>query len=220
MFDKIISVISLIFLFPLIIIISILIIIFSGFPIIYLDKRAGLNYNKFYVIKFRTMLKNSGPSITVKDDHRITLIGKYLRFFKLDEIPQFINILRGDMCLIGPRPEAINIVSSYSNYFNYLKYIKPGITDICSIIFKNEENILSLDKDIVYTENILPIKIDLTLLFYKNKKANNKVLILLLTFISIFNHELSLRIIGKYFLPFEEREMRIRLNKILSIKIF
>tara|TARA_B100000945_G_C20410798_1_gene612463 strand:- start:88 stop:750 length:663 start_codon:yes stop_codon:yes gene_type:complete len=220
MFDKIISVISLIFLFPLIIIVSILIIIFSGFPILYLDKRVGLNYNKFDVIKFRTMLKNSGSSITVKDDHRITLIGKYLRFLKLDEIPQFINILKGDMSLIGPRPEAINIVNSYGNYFNYLKYIKPGITDICSIIFKNEENLLNIDKNIIYTKNILPIKADLSLLFYKNKIANNKVLILFLTFISIFNHELSLRIIGKYFLPFEEREIRIRLNKILSIKIF
>ena len=137
MLERITATIFLTILFPFFALISVSIYIFSGRPILFKHKRCGYKFDDFYVIKFRTMRPNKGPSLTGFQDKRITGIGKILRKLKLDELPQLANIIKGEMVFIGPRPESIDIVNNHKNYFTYLETIKPGITDINSIIFKD-----------------------------------------------------------------------------------
>ena len=158
MSGKISAIIFLIILSPLLVITGILIIIFSGQPIFFNHKRCGFQYEEFDIIKFRTMHPNNGPQLTEYKDNRITNIGKILRKIKLDELPQLINIIRGDMRFIGPRPEAIEIVKNNRENFAYLSKIKPGVTDIDSIIFKDESIIFKKLNINQYENEILPIK--------------------------------------------------------------
>jgi lipopolysaccharide/colanic/teichoic acid biosynthesis glycosyltransferase len=158
MLGKISAIILLIILSPFLVITALLIIIFSGQPIFYKHKRCGFQYEEFDIIKFRTMHPNNGPQLTEYKDNRITNIGKILRKFKLDELPQLINIIKGDMGFIGPRPEAIDIVNNHRENFAYLSKIKPGVTDINSIIFKDESIIFKNLNINQYENGILPIK--------------------------------------------------------------
>ena len=129
------------------------------------------------------MINNSGPGITEHNDLRITYIGKILRMTKLDELPQLLNILFGDMRFIGPRPEIIE-------YFDESQFLflenKTGISDFSSIIFRNEEKILHRIEDNPYKE-LLPIKIKLTSYYSKNKGFFLDLYLVLLTIISIFS---------------------------------
>ena len=141
---------------------------FQGFPIFFRQNRIGRDFKEFKIIKFRTMKIGSGKLVTINDDERITNYGKVLRRFKIDEIPQLVNILKGDMRFIGPRPEVKEYVD-YDN-FSFLKKIKPGLSDFSSIIFRNEEIILqNIGGDNPY-EKLLPIKIKLAT-YYSRKKA-------------------------------------------------
>ena len=136
MLGKISAIILLIILSPFLVITALLILIFSGRPIFYRHKRCGFQFVEFDIIKFRTMHPNDGSELTGYKDERITSIGKFLRKYKIDELPQLFNIIKGDMGFIGPRPEAIQIVNSHRDYFSYLNTLKPGVTDINSIIFQ------------------------------------------------------------------------------------
>jgi lipopolysaccharide/colanic/teichoic acid biosynthesis glycosyltransferase len=140
MADKILAVILLILLFPIFLIITLLIYLDDYGPIIYYGERMGQNGNSFYIYKFRTMIeyadKESGT--TAVNDKRITKIGRTLRKLKLDELPQLINILRGEMSLVGPRPELIKFTSLYSDEdFVKILSIKPGLTDYSSIKYRS-----------------------------------------------------------------------------------
>ena len=140
LFSRSIAFIAIIIFSPISIIISLILLIFQGRPIFYKHSRIGSNFIEFNLFKFRTMIKNEGDSITDYNDHRITRIGFFLRKFKIDEIPQLLNILNGEMRFIGPRPE----VPEYCNKkdFRFLKMIKPGISDFASILFRNEDEYL------------------------------------------------------------------------------
>jgi len=178
-FDVVVSFIALIILLPLFIIISTIIFIETGFPVFYKQKRLGKNGKEFFLYKFRSMVKDAdkiGSLVTVKNDPRITRSGKFLRKTKLDELPQFFNVLKGDMSLVGPRPEVKKYADCYMEDFNYiLSKVKPGITDWASIKFRHEEHILESEKDFEthYIDELLPKKLTLA----KNYADNNNLFI-------------------------------------------
>ena len=220
MFGKIYAVILLIILSPFLVGIALLILIVSGRPIFYRHKRCGFQFIEFDIIKFRTMHPNNGPQLTEYKDNRITKIGRFLRKFKLDELPQLINIIKGDMGFIGPRPEAIEIVNNHRENFAYLSKIKPGVTDINSIIFKDESNIFKNININRYENDILPIKSYLATITSVKQNIFQKGILILLSIISIINHKFSLHLVRFFFLPNLELDFRIKLNKLLSKQIF
>lgn len=220
MLGKISAIILLIIISPFFAITALLIIIFSGQPIFYKHKRSGFQYEEFDIIKFRTMHPNNGPQLTEYKDNRITNIGKILRKFKLDELPQLINIIKGDMGFIGPRPEAIEIVNNHRENFAYLSKIKPGVTDINSIIFKDESIIFKNLNINRYENEILPIKSRLVELTSKKQNLIQKSILAILSIISVINHSLSLHLVRLFFLSNLELDFRIKLNKLLSKQIF
>lgn len=139
----------------------------SGTPIFYLQERVGIDWKKFRIIKFRTMVTNAdviGPGISSEDDSRITKIGKILRKYKIDELPQLFNVFIGDMSLIGPRPELAKYAEYYREDYSRILKIKPGITDFASISYRDEALLLNGKKkesEIFYLKQILPQKISL-----------------------------------------------------------
>lgn len=142
-------------------------------PAFYRGVRVGRYGKLFRIYKFRTMVidaEKSGVSSTSKDDPRITTIGKFLRKYKLDELPQLINVLRGEMSFVGPRPQVQWAVDLYSEEEEALLNVRPGITDYASIRFRNEAEILggSTDPDKEYLEKIAPEKLRLGLEYVRN----------------------------------------------------
>jgi len=220
MLEKLFALLLLILLIPIFVVILILIYFFSGEPIFYKHKRCGYQYIEFDMIKFRTMHPNNGPQLTEYKDNRITNIGNILRKFKLDELPQLINIIKGEMGFIGPRPEAIQIVNSRRDYFSYLDTMKPGVTDINSIIFKDEAIIFKNLNINQYEKEILPIKSHLVAITLVNQNIFQKGMLVLLSIISVINHNISLHLVRYFFLPNLELDFRIKLNKLLSKQIF
>ena len=185
-FDLILSVIGIVVLFPLYVLIAILIVIDNKGPIIFKQKRVGKNNNDFTLLKFRTMLVNSDKSglLTVGEkDSRITRIGFYLRKYKIDELPQLFNVLKGEMSFVGPRPEVRKYVSLYSKEQMQVLSIKPGITDYASIKFINESEILgkSSNPEDDYIKLIMPEKLKLNLDYIHNYGIFSDIEIILTT---------------------------------------
>jgi lipopolysaccharide/colanic/teichoic acid biosynthesis glycosyltransferase len=165
-FDFIASLIGLILLSPFLVIIGILVKISDKGPVFYRSKRVGQNFKPFYLLKFRTMVVNAeelGPSVTKGGDQRITKIGRFLRKTKLDELPQLWNVVKGELSLVGPRPEVEKYIFFYKDDYKEILKIRPGITDYAAIKFRNEEEILAKFEDVekAYIENVLPEKIKL-----------------------------------------------------------
>jgi lipopolysaccharide/colanic/teichoic acid biosynthesis glycosyltransferase len=136
----------------------------SGTPVLFHQERVGLRFRRFQILKFRTMRTQiSGPTVTVAGDDRITRVGRLLRALKLDELPQFWNVLRGDMSLVGPRPEVPEYVELYRKRYAKILAVRPGVTDLASIEFRNEEGVLAgaLDPAEYYAQRVLPAKLDL-----------------------------------------------------------
>jgi exopolysaccharide biosynthesis polyprenyl glycosylphosphotransferase len=165
-FDLIFATIILIISLPLFLIIPILIKLDSKGPIIFKHKRIGKDGKEIMVYKFRTMIKDAhiiGPELTEKNDSRITRVGKFLRKSSLDELPQFINVIKGDMSIVGPRPEIPSIVKTYSNFQKQVLKVKPGITGLSQVNGRADLSIpqkLRLDVYYVKHQNIwLDIKI-------------------------------------------------------------
>jgi len=173
LFDIAISFLGLILLFPLMLFICLFIRKEDKGPILYRGIRVGEDGKLFNIYKFRTMVvdadKKGGPS-TSDDDPRITKIGKVLRKYKLDEIPQLINVLKGEMSIVGPRPEVPQEVATYSDEEKRILLVKPGMTDYASILFNNEGEILkgSSDPHQTYREKIRPEKLRLALQYVDN----------------------------------------------------
>lgn len=177
LFDIFFSIFTLIILSPLFLVVAILIKIDSKGPLFYVSKRVGKDGKLFNFYKFRTMVENASkigsPFFTEKNDKRVTKIGKIIRNLKIDELPQFFNVLKGDMSIIGPRPEVPEIVHNYfvEEWKEILK-VKPGIVSTLQVKYfpdftyfqENTENSLEY-----YTNNQLPLKIKYDLEYVKNK---------------------------------------------------
>ena len=182
-FDIIVSTIGLIALSPLFIIVAILVKVTSRGSIFYIQKRVGEGFKEFDLYKFRSMREGKGLQITSKDDPRITKIGKFIRKTKIDELPQLLNVLKGDMSLVGPRPEVKKYVDIKKSEYKKVLSIKPGITDNAAIAFRDEEEILARyeDKEKAYIEEILPKKIELYNEYIDNISFKNDIKLILET---------------------------------------
>ncbi|MFR6018276.1 MAG: sugar transferase [Paraclostridium sordellii] len=173
LFDIGASSIGLILLSPILILIAICIKLDSKGPVFFKQIRVGKNKELFKIYKFRTMVTDAeklGKQITIGNDTRITKVGTFIRKCKLDELPQLINVLNGDMSLVGPRPEVPKYVELYDEYQKQILLVQPGITDYASIEFRNESEILgeSKDPENKYINDIMPYKIELNIKYIKN----------------------------------------------------
>jgi lipopolysaccharide/colanic/teichoic acid biosynthesis glycosyltransferase len=171
--DFLLSFVGLILLFPFFILIALFIKLTSNGPVLYKQSRVGLNGVDFNVIKFRTMRINSDKLglITVGGrDPRITSVGFLLRKYKLDELPQLLNVLIGEMSLVGPRPEVKRYVDLYTLEQRKVLLIRPGITDWASINYRDENEILgdSSDPEKDYIEKVMPDKLNYNLVYIEN----------------------------------------------------
>ena len=160
--------------------------------VFYSQSRVGKNNKNFKLFKFRSMVVDSDKKglITVGEDFRITTVGKFIRKYKIDELPQLFNVFRGDMSLVGPRPEVRKYVSLYTKEQSKVLNIKPGITDYASIFFSNENEILgkSENPEKTYIEKIMPAKIRLNMKYIKYKSLKEYFKIIFLTVLKIFKN--------------------------------
>ena len=189
-FDILSSATMLIILLPFEIVVAILIYLEDRDSIFFTQKRIGLNQRPFILYKFRSMTKSnisSNGSFDAGDQSRVTNIGKILRKTKLDELPQLINVLIGDMSLVGPRPEVKKWVDIYPQQWAFVLTIKPGITDNAAILFRNEEEILSsvANPEIHYKEIILSEKLNIYREYINNHSFIGDIMIIFKTVYSI-----------------------------------
>jgi len=185
-FDILASSIGLIVLSPLFLYIAIWIKLSSKGPIFYTQKRVARDFKEFNLYKFRSMVVGAdkrGPGVTSSDDDRITKVGKFIRKTKLDELPQLLNVLKGDMSLVGPRPELMKFVKFKKDEYKKVLSVRPGITDNAAIAFRNEEEIMAQfeDKEKAYIEHILPKKIKLYYRYIDNISLPNDIKLILKT---------------------------------------
>ena len=174
LFDFFSSLTALIFLLPFFFIVALLIAIEGGFPVFFTQTRIGKNKIPFQLLKFRTMIKDADKlgKITIgKRDPRVTNIGHFLRSYKLDELPQLLNILKGEMSVVGPRPEVQEYVDLYTEEQNKVFLAKPGLTDYASLKYINESEVLakSSDPNKTYIEEVMPAKLQLNLKYIEEQ---------------------------------------------------
>jgi lipopolysaccharide/colanic/teichoic acid biosynthesis glycosyltransferase len=164
LFDLFVSIAGLTVLAPLLLAIAVLVRLECAGPVLFRQARIGRHGVPFEILKFRTMYESTaiGPQLTVSGDPRITRIGRLLRATKLDELPQLVNVVRGQMSLVGPRPEVPRYIALYPPQVrDVVLSVRPGITDEASILFRNESAILAAaaDPERAYIETILPQKL-------------------------------------------------------------
>jgi len=189
-FDILFSLVGLLILLIPFVLISLIIIIDSKGGIFFRQTRVGKNGIDFSLLKFRTMKINADRAglLTVGErDHRITAIGYYLRKYKVDELPQLINVLMGDMSLVGPRPEVRKYVNLYNAEQLNVLSVKPGITDYASIEYANENEILVKvpNPEEVYIKEIMPRKLNLNLKYINESGTITDLKIMLKTILKI-----------------------------------
>lgn len=184
-FDITLSLFGLIILLPFMLIIAIFIKLDSKGPVFFKQLRVTKNGREFKIFKYRTMRVGSDKysQITVGKDDRITKIGSFLRKYKLDEIPQLINVLIGDMSLVGPRPEVQKYVALYTDEQKEILKVRAGITDYASIEFSNENDLLASEEDPekAYIKKVMPKKIELNKKYISEISMLTDIKIILLT---------------------------------------
>lgn len=188
--DIVLSLLGLLFLLPIFLILAVWIKFDSQGSIFFRQIRVGKDGRDFRIYKFRTMIVNAEKMgiITIGErDPRITNSGYFLRKYKLDELPQLINVLKGEMSFVGPRPEVRKYVEMYNQEQLKILTVKPGITDYASIEYINEDEILgkSLDPEKTYIEEIMPQKIKYNMKYINNKTVIEYFKIIFLTIIKI-----------------------------------
>lgn len=184
MFDVVLSCLGLIILIPLFIIVAILIKLTSTGSVFFCQNRVGKNGVIFKIIKFRTMIEASGAQITIGKDYRITSIGHVLRKFKIDELPQLVNVFLGEMSLVGPRPEVPKYVAIYPDSIRQIVLsVRPGITDWASLSMINESEILakSSDPEVEYINIIMPKKLEFAVKYVQTRTFWQDCVILVAT---------------------------------------
>jgi lipopolysaccharide/colanic/teichoic acid biosynthesis glycosyltransferase len=187
LFDAVISAVGLTVLAPVLVAVAVAIKVESAGPVFYRGLRAGQYGKPFRIFKFRTMVMNAdkigGPSSSANDP-RITRVGGFLRRYKLDELPQLLNVLKGEMSLVGPRPEVLQYVAMFNAEEQAILSVPPGITDWASIANADEGTRLagSPDPEKTYLEEIRPAKIRLQLEYVRGRSFGTDMRILLETF--------------------------------------
>ncbi len=192
LFDIFFSFIGLIILLPFFLLISLLIVIDSKGGVFYRQLRVGKDNFDFKLLKFRSMQAGSETKglLTVGNkDARITTIGYFIRKHKIDELPQLINVLKGDMSLVGPRPEVRKYVKMYSQRQMNVLAVKPGITDYASLEYFNENELLakSEDPESTYIDEVMPSKLSLNLYYIEKRNLKEDFVIILRTLKRIIN---------------------------------
>ena len=177
---------------PVFALIAILLKLTSPGPVLYRQVRIGKAGQNFKIIKFRTMRNYAdkcGPRITVAGDSRITSMGRILRALKLDELPQLWNVMKGDMSLVGPRPEVPFYVQFYTEEQKKILAVRPGITDASSLIYRYEEALLAWQSnpESYYQEMVLPQKLSLNMEYIQNISLKYDFLLLAKTLFCLFN---------------------------------
>ncbi len=166
LFDFWVSFFGLVLLSPFLLLCALLVKAFDRGPVFFVQERVGYNGESFRMFKFRTMrVNNSGSAITIGSDQRITSIGRVLRRFKIDELPQLWNVLRGEMSFVGPRPEVRKYVEMYNSKQLEVLLLKPGITDLASFAFFDESDLLASapNPEAFYIQEVMPEKIRINL---------------------------------------------------------
>ncbi len=189
-FDVIFSIVGLMVLSPVFAAVSVLIKLDSTGPVFFLQERVGRYFRPFTIYKFRSMrteARKKGALITVAGDERVTRVGRILRKHKIDELPQLLNVLKGDMSLVGPRPEVMEYVQLFSAEYEKLLKVRPGITDPASIKFSEEEKVLSAadDWEEDYKKRILPEKLHLSLRYAEKNSLLADLKLIFRTFFRI-----------------------------------
>lgn len=189
--DVLFSVLGMLILSPILVFVAFLIKIESKGPVFYKQIRVGKNNIEFKLLKFRSMYLYSDQKglITVgKRDARVTNIGRFIRKSKIDELPQLFNVLKGEMSIVGPRPEVRKYVDLYSESQRKVLTVKPGITDYASVKFKDENAMLEdiVNPEEFYIDIIMPQKLKLNLIYINNSSVLNYLKIIILTFKSVF----------------------------------
>jgi lipopolysaccharide/colanic/teichoic acid biosynthesis glycosyltransferase len=190
------SILGLILLLPLFSLIILTIYLFDGTPILFRQERIGYRGVPFQIWKFRTMVvevEEKGGSITVGQDKRITRVGQWLRKFKLDELPQLFNVVRGEMSLVGPRPEVPQYVSLFTDEQRGILNLVPGITNPASIVYWNEQAVLAEaeDPEWMYLHMIMPDKIRINLEYAERATTLSDFLVILSTLAIPFRRNLK-----------------------------
>lgn len=180
---------GLVLLSPLLLLIAVLVKWDSPGPILFLGERVGRHGRPFHLFKFRTMVAGaarSGPGITAHGDPRVTRVGRFLRRTKLDELPQLLNVLKGDMSLVGPRPEDPRYVALYTAAQQRVLDVRPGMTSPASVRFRDEEDLLQgEDWERVYREEIMAAKLQIELDYLEHRSVWRDVAVIAETVLAL-----------------------------------
>ncbi len=190
-FDIVSCTLAVLLLFPFGLLIALCIVCGSKGGVFYRQVRVGKDGKDFKLLKFRTMRPNAdrqGLLITVGNDQRITRIGGFLRKYKIDELPQLLNIIKGDMSVVGPRPEVRRYVELYDERQRRVLTVRPGLTDYASLKYISESELLakSDDPEKTYIEEIMPAKLELNLQYIDNQSLKEDLKLIFQTLFSIF----------------------------------
>lgn len=193
-FDLIFSFAGLIVFFPILLITAFIILVSLGRPVLYAAHRSGRSNTLITVYKFRSMRIADGPTShhSGDDDPRVTTVGKWVRRFKLDELPQLWNVLKGDMSFVGPRPETPDYTKLYTEEQKVILELRPGITDFASIEFADLGTLLQgQDPDKLYFEKVWNRKMQLRMKYVQERSFWVDLKLIFLTFSAIFNRKIS-----------------------------
>ena len=218
LFDFFLSFFGLIILSPILFIFFILIFLQDFNYPFYIASRVGKNGVPFNMVKFRSMIIDasaSGVDSTASDDKRITRIGRIVRKFKIDEIPQLFNVMIGEMSFVGPRPNVESETRMYSKEEQRILSVKPGITDFSSIVFSDEGDILegSDDPDLKYNQIIRPWKSRLALLYIDNRTLMIDIKIIIWTVLGVFSKKYVLKNITNFLKSIKSDNLLIEVCK-------
>ena len=188
--DVVASALALVIFSPPLAIAALFIKLTSRGPVLFTQERVGRNFRPFRILKLRTMRERRPGDelqITAGGDPRVTSVGRVLRRFKIDELPQFVNVLRGDMSLVGPRPEVPKYVEMFRGDYEEVLRCRPGITDLASIKYRDEESILAqaADPEKAYVTRVLPDKIALAKEYVRSQSTLLDLRIMVRTVLSL-----------------------------------